>query len=79
MQNITFHSNQRLNNKIRQPGIDKTTLIEWMETNKHDNNAKKLTYIEFPTKYVWNSKYKYWVSKTNGTYNWTNFSHRAKL
>ena len=30
MQNITFNSNQRLNNIIRQPGIDKTTLTEGM-------------------------------------------------
>ena len=51
LQNITFNSNQRLNNIIRQPGIDKTTLTEWMEINKYDTNARELTYTEFPIKY----------------------------
>ena len=66
MQNITFNSNQRLNNIIRQPGIDKTTLTEWMEINKYDTNARELTYTEFPIKYVWNNKYKYWSPRQMG-------------
>ena len=66
MQNITFNSNQRLNNIIRQPGIDKTTLTEWMEINKYDINARELTYTEFPIKYVWNNKYKYWSPRQMG-------------
>jgi len=37
-----------------------------METNKHDINARDLTYIEFPTKYVWNTKYKYWSPRQIG-------------
>ena len=51
MQNIIFHSNQHLNNIIRHPGIHKTTLTEWMETNKYDINVRELTYIEFLSKF----------------------------
>ena len=41
MQNITFHSNQRLDNILKHPGIRKTTLTEWMEVIE----AKELLYI----------------------------------
>ena len=37
-----------------------------MKTNKHDINARKLTYVEFPSKYVWNNKYKYWSPRQAG-------------
>ncbi|XP_010534679.1 PREDICTED: uncharacterized protein LOC104810180 [Tarenaya hassleriana] len=47
-------------------GVDKTTIIirkgtretmftEWMNTNKQYKEATQLTYVEFPTKYVWNN------------------------
>lgn len=26
---------------------------QWMEVNKNDDEARKLTYAEFPSKYVW--------------------------
>ena len=50
MQNVTFHSNQRLDNIIRKPGIQKITLTEWIETNKLSKEARELTYAQFPKK-----------------------------
>lgn len=58
MQHITFNSNQTLSNVLRQLGVNKTTLTKLMKTNKHDPNARKLKYTDFPKKYVWNTKYK---------------------
>ena len=66
MQNIMFHSNQRLDNFIRQPGIQKTTLTEWMEINKINTDAKELTYAQFPKKWVWNNKDKIWTPRKTG-------------
>ena len=66
MQNITFHSNQRLDNIIRQPGIQRTTLTEWMEINKINTEARQLSYIQFPTKWVWNNKDKIWTPRKSG-------------
>ena len=66
MQNITFHSNQRLDNIIKQPGIQKTTLTEWMEINKINTDAKELTYAQFPKKWVWNNKDKIWTPRKYG-------------
>jgi len=37
-----------------------TTLTEWFSANRKFSCARELTYIEFPTKWVWNKKYKEW-------------------
>ena len=56
-QNITYRSDQQLENILKQPGIQKTNLIEWMTTNKYHVEAIELTYTQFPKKWVWNNKY----------------------
>ncbi|KAL8094160.1 hypothetical protein AgCh_035870 [Apium graveolens] len=38
------------------PGIEKTKFTEWLETNKQNEDARTLTYAEFPKHWVWNSK-----------------------
>ena len=37
-----------------------------MQINKTDEDARQLTYIEFPTKFVWNNKDKLWTHRQNG-------------
>lgn len=37
-----------------------TTLTEWFSANRMFPAAKELTYIEFPTKWVWNNKKRAW-------------------
>ena len=37
-----------------------------METNKFSKEARKLSYIEFPTKWVWNNKDKIWTQRKKG-------------
>ena len=65
-QNITYHSNQRLENILKKPGVQKTTLTEWMTINKSNDEAKELTYIQFPKKWVWNNKDKIWTPRRFG-------------
>ncbi|XP_074278224.1 uncharacterized protein LOC141601817 [Silene latifolia] len=40
--------------------------LAWMDRNRIDANAKLLTYVEFPTKYVWNNKVKEWTPRKRG-------------
>ncbi|XP_071723347.1 uncharacterized protein [Rutidosis leptorrhynchoides] len=40
---------------LQNPKVGKTTLNEWMETNKIYPEARGLTYQEFPSGWVWNS------------------------
>ncbi|GJZ39680.1 ATP-dependent DNA helicase PIF1-like protein [Tanacetum coccineum] len=35
--------------------------LQWMETNKTDDEAREITYAEFPTKYVWNFTKRVWT------------------
>ena len=39
---------------------------EWMNTNKMHEDARTLTYPEFPTKWVWQSKEKIWTRRKQG-------------
>ncbi|CAL9219694.1 unnamed protein product, partial [Arabidopsis halleri] len=47
-------------------GIEKTMLTEWFEMNKRCPEARELTYIQFPSKYVWNSDEKTWTERQQG-------------
>jgi hypothetical protein len=44
-----------------------TTLTEWFSANRKFPYARELTYIEFPTKWVWNKKYKEWCPRKGPT------------
>ena len=47
-------------------GITKCT--QWMETNKMCEEARELTYAEFPLKWVWKKKEKKWGKTKKGRY-----------
>ena len=66
MQNITFKSNDKLENDINRLGIAQTMFTEWMKMNKRDPDARKLKYSEFSKKYVWKSDDKKWSPRCKG-------------
>ncbi|CAA0806625.1 Unknown protein, partial [Striga hermonthica] len=45
---------------------ESSMFLEWMEANKLYSEAKELTYAEFPTKFVWDSKEKKWFQRQKG-------------
>ena len=51
IQNITFKLDESLDKILKHLGNRKTTLTEWMETNKSNNVAKELSYIKYPNKW----------------------------
>ncbi|XP_060974063.1 uncharacterized protein LOC133039236 [Cannabis sativa] len=46
---VIFDETKCVNDVFRQPGIEKTTFTEWLETNKIHEDARELTYVDFPT------------------------------
>nr|GEV86403.1 ATP-dependent DNA helicase PIF1-like [Tanacetum cinerariifolium] len=44
-------------------GIDVTMFTDWFELNKHDPEAKTLTYAEIPKHYAWHEKLKLWKQR----------------
>ncbi|KAK9669021.1 hypothetical protein RND81_13G103600 [Saponaria officinalis] len=50
-QNIIFDDEEHLEDVLKRVGEAKTTLTEWMVTNKENPDARHLTYADFPTKW----------------------------
>ncbi|XP_062089334.1 uncharacterized protein LOC133795888 [Humulus lupulus] len=63
---VVFEENNCTENVLCRPGIEKTKFTEWLETNKNYEDARDLTYSDFPTHWVWNSKDKTWTRRKNG-------------
>ena len=60
MNNVVYPANQPLSTIVHDHSYMQTTLTEWFSANRKFPCARELTYIEFPTKWVWNKKYKEW-------------------
>ncbi|XP_074374349.1 uncharacterized protein LOC141714747 [Apium graveolens] len=63
---VIFEENRCIENVLNIPGIEKTKFTEWLETNKRNEDARNLTYAEFPKNWVWNSKEKIWTRRKKG-------------
>jgi hypothetical protein len=57
-QQVIFPDSTDVRKIVRRKGIKETKFTEWMETNKHSDEARQLTYVDFPTKWVWKNKEK---------------------
>lgn len=60
-QNIVFEERDSIQRVIDRPGIEHSMFTAWMERNKICPIARKLSYAEFPTKFVWQQKDKEWT------------------
>ncbi|KAL3618734.1 hypothetical protein CASFOL_037396 [Castilleja foliolosa] len=65
MQNVTFKENLRLEAIIRNPSFGKTTLTEWLQSNKRDDDGLGLTYVNYSSKYRWDKKAMSWISRVH--------------
>ncbi|KAL3635206.1 hypothetical protein CASFOL_019753 [Castilleja foliolosa] len=65
MQNVTFRENLRLQAIIRNPSFGKTTLTEWLASNKRDARGLDLTYVTYCSKYQWDRKATAWISRVH--------------
>ncbi|KAL3618575.1 hypothetical protein CASFOL_037657 [Castilleja foliolosa] len=63
MQNVTFKENLKLQAIVRNPGFGKTTLTEWIESNKRDSRGLDLTYVTYCSRYRWDKKIITWLPR----------------
>ena len=68
MQHITFRSNDNLEAVVNRPDKKLTTLTEWFTYNIENTDGRHLTYLEFPSQFVWYSKSKSWSRRKNSLY-----------
>lgn len=65
MQRITFKAGHRLQSIVNNPHCKKTTLTEWLKFNEQFTLGRHLTYLNFPTEFVWNKKDRSWNPRVN--------------
>ncbi|CAN6678727.1 unnamed protein product [Malus baccata var. baccata] len=59
-QNIVFNGDQSLYSIIKQNASNHTMLTSWFETNKIYSEARSLTYAQFPSKFLYDTREKMW-------------------
>ncbi|CAH1426925.1 unnamed protein product [Lactuca virosa] len=69
-QPVVFKPSQRVTNVtnvVSKPTIAASQFLAWMECNSYDEKARELSYVEFPTQYVWNKSDKVWTRRKTKT------------
>ena len=69
-QQVIFPDSTDVRKILRRKGVKETKFTQWMETNKQHEEAKELTYADFPTKWVWKASEKKWEKKKTRICNW---------
>nr|GEX32521.1 DNA helicase [Tanacetum cinerariifolium] len=57
---VTFRERDRLDINVNMPEKKKTTLTEWYIYNNENTNGRHLTYLDFPSEFVWYPNLKTW-------------------
>ncbi|KAM0883810.1 hypothetical protein ACQ4PT_031390 [Festuca glaucescens] len=63
MNRVIFHENQPLAYLVDRSLFHKTMLTEWFVANENHPEARDLTYLDFPTGWVWNASQKVWTKR----------------
>ena len=63
---IKIKANTKLTSITTNPNNTKTMLTEYFNTNKEYEEARELTYCEFPHKWLWDEKNKKWKKRHHG-------------
>ncbi|XP_020094143.1 uncharacterized protein LOC109714116 [Ananas comosus] len=66
MNNVVYHEGVNLLNVVNRCNIEKTMFTEWMAMNRIYDDARELTYVEFPKKWVWHPSDKFWSRRKRG-------------
>ncbi|XP_035843705.1 uncharacterized protein LOC118490286 [Helianthus annuus] len=65
-QNVVYGPDDDLDSVLHKPSVASTMFLGWMEKNQKDPLARSLTYVEFPTKFVWKLKERVWDKRIIG-------------
>ncbi|CAH9080016.1 unnamed protein product [Cuscuta epithymum] len=65
-QNVYFSDTSSLQNVVDQQTMKESMFVAWFKANKKYPEAKNLTYVEFPQKFVWHKETKEWKERKKG-------------
>ncbi|XP_051141165.1 uncharacterized protein LOC127258388 [Andrographis paniculata] len=63
---VVFHERESLVNVVDRFGVQHTMLTRWFEANKNNVAARRLTYVNFSSEWVWRKNTKDWVTRQKG-------------
>ncbi|GKA92197.1 DNA helicase, partial [Tanacetum coccineum] len=66
-QRVTFSERERLDTIVNVPERKKTTLTEWFVYNNENTDGRHLTYLNFPSEFVWYADSKQWKRRQIAT------------
>ncbi|XP_076952150.1 uncharacterized protein LOC143625788 [Bidens hawaiensis] len=55
-QQFIYGPNEYIDNVLNKPSVSFTKFLSWMEYNECNEDGRNLTYVEFPTRFVWKSE-----------------------
>ncbi|XP_035836020.1 uncharacterized protein LOC110888601 [Helianthus annuus] len=64
-QNVVFNCDDDIEDVLNKPQVNSSIFLEWMKMNNSKPEARELTYVEFPSKYVWKLKDRCWQPRQN--------------
>lgn len=60
---ITFDSEDDADDVLAKEGNQTSQLLQWMKMNRENEEARKLTYLQFQPGFVWNRSPKHWTKR----------------
>ncbi|XP_075097192.1 uncharacterized protein LOC107807403 [Nicotiana tabacum] len=67
-QTIIFSDDVPIDHVANRPSVKESKFLSWFEANNTYEEARELTYAEFPLKFVWNKKLKKWEKRRNSAF-----------
>nr|KAJ0211721.1 hypothetical protein LSAT_V11C400177920 [Lactuca sativa] len=65
-QNVVYGADDDIEDVLNKQSVSSSMFLTWMECNEHNKEARKLSYVEFPTKFVWKLKDRCWKPREKG-------------
>ncbi|CAH1418620.1 unnamed protein product [Lactuca virosa] len=65
-QQVVYDADDDIEDVLDRPSVASSMFISWMKCNEINKEARKLTYVEFPTKFVWKPKLQTWKPREVG-------------
>lgn len=63
---VVFGEDENVQSVLNRRNLRKTMLTEWFVANQKYEHARNLTFVDFPTNFVWNRQNKEWTPRTKG-------------
>ncbi|KAL7583721.1 hypothetical protein Lser_V15G43784 [Lactuca serriola] len=65
-QQVMYEADDDIEDVLDRPSNASSMFISWMKCNETNKEARKLTYVEFPTKFVWKPNLQTWKPREVG-------------